>query len=461
MIRNMIGAAAMAATTVSAAEAVQPPAPIAVQPPAAPEAPVDPARLAAAQRLMDVMWSDASFGDAMAGGLREGVADMARREPAAAARDPHHAERMRLTMEAMEAEYRRVLAWMGPEVRALGARFYARNMSLAELEEAVRFYATPAGQRFAAGSWAVFGDPAAPSAFPVPNDPALDAAFARIGNRITAATAHLSRRASSGSGGAANSDAPTVPGFAVAPVAPPPSPPPPRAAPPSPPLPPVRPPETVAAPRGPIPIMPPARPTLPPVDPARLAAARSAVALIFPDEAFRQPLPLPRLLETVLGIPLSTFGDWVPGPSRDGTVGDFLSRYDPNFREGSTITARILSEELPGALPLLAPHFRTGAAELYARRFSIADLTEISRFFATPAGRAVARNSFSPLVDPELVRGLILMAPRVIAETSGAMARIRQATAHLPPPPPETTAPSPGEDQDEHGAHDDHDDRDD
>jgi hypothetical protein len=339
-----------------------------------------------------------------------------------------------------------MLGVLVPEIRTLAARYYARSMSLAEIEEAARFYATPAGQRFAVGSFVIFADPAAARAFSPPNDPALMAAFGRIGTRIDTATAHLRPQRPPAPAASDEEE------FEAVPLPDETLPPPPMGV--APPAPPPPPPRMPVAEHEIAPPAPPTPPPLPPVDPARLAAARSAAALIWPDEAFSQPLPLPRLLATVLAIPLSTFGDMLPlppGPDRNGTVGDFLGRTDPNFREGATIAAGILSEELPRTLPLIAPHFRTGVAELYARRFSEADLADASRFYASPAGRAVARNSFSPMVDPEFVQGLILLAPRLIAQGTAAMARVRQATAHLPPPRP---APAPKHDDHDEDDHD-------
>jgi hypothetical protein len=58
------------------------------------------------------------------------------------------------------------------------------------------------------------------------------------------------------------------------------------------------------------------------------------------------------------------------------------------------------------------------------------------------------------MVDPPLIRGSLLMMPRILPEVYTALVRIGQSTAHLPPPPappapaapPAAATPQPDED---------------
>jgi hypothetical protein len=178
------------------------------------------------------------------------------------------------------------------------------------------------------------------------------------------------------------------------------------------------------------------------------------VTALWPGEAFAQPLPLPLLVETVLALPVSSFGPAIPLPAgvpSNGSVGQALTAYDRNGLERARILSRILAEELPGILPRAAPLVHQPLAEVYAREFTVAELDSVSGFYETPAGRVLARQTLMSMVDPEAVRGMILAAPRLITEGWGAMIRIGQATAHLPPPPVEVEVPGPisGSDGDE------------
>jgi hypothetical protein len=159
---------------------------------------------------------------------------------------------------------------------------------------------------------------------------------------------------------------------------------------------------------------------------------------VWPTEAFSQPLPLQALAEAVMALPISSLGPVPPprGLSPHASVGQAADVWDPHFQERARIIARIAGEELPRILPLAAPMFRAATAELYARTFTVAELDEVTRFYATPAGRALARESIAAVVDPEFVRGSLLLTPRAAAEAAGAMVRIGQSTVGLPPPPP-------------------------
>jgi hypothetical protein len=443
MIDRMMAAAALVATPLSAVEAVQPPAPppmaqrpMAVPPPAGftPAQPVDPARLAAAERMLGAMLPDSIFSE-VARTSMDGVGrPFLDGDPRDAAGDPHHAERTRLTRQAVEAETARMIGIVAPEMRTLLARFYAARLGVAELDEAARFYSTPSGRRFAAGTTTMFANPAARHAFSSRPDPAVEAALQRLEQRIQAATAHLAppppRSGAAPAPPRTNETARPAPRRPRRPVG---TASPREADPPVPvPMPAPPPPHIVLTPA------PPAPPAIAPADPARLAVARRVAENIWPDAAFSQPLPLERLLETVLAVPMSSFGPLgqMGGVPANATLGDLMTRGDPNGREKARITARILAEELPRILPMVAPQFRAGMSDLYARTMTAAELEEAGRFYATPAGRALARESLTPWVDPEFVRGLMLLAPRLVTEGMGAAIRVGQATAHLPPPPP-------------------------
>lgn len=418
MIERMLAAAALAASPVSAAQAAQPPAPRAAAPALA--GPIDPARLAAAERMLAAMFPDELFGQMVADAVAQEVPGW---QPAAPdPSDPHGAERARLRRNATAAEFSRLAHGLAPEMRMLLARAYARRLGVAELDAAAAFYSGPDGRRFLTGSIETGRHAAALRDFHPEPDPELMAAAVRLGMRIEMETRHLNppppppppprtarerRRAEQAErraerrrdGSDEQAEAPTVE----------------TPSPPSPPPPPV-----------------------PPADPARLAAARRMAEAMLPDEAFRQPLPLEATAEAVLALPVSAFVPIVPPGTVDpnGSLGQAAQRFDPNFQERARIVSRILSEELPRLLPHAAPHFRAAVSELYARTMARAELDAVTGFHTTPAGRALARESFTTIFDPELARGMALLLPRAAVDALGAMVRIGQATAHLPPPPP-------------------------
>ena len=431
MFDRIVLGAALAVAPLAAVEAAQAPAPTASaptpaqSPSAVSQSPVDPAKLAAAERLMAAAYPD----DLLIGAMSAAMAEWTKSLEGNAGSDPHHAERLRLTRQAMTGEYGRLVGEFAPEFRRLTARFYARRMSISELDAAARFYSGPAGRRMITGSVSMVDHAdALKGVTPPAPDPELLAEFVRLGERIAAETAHLrppppkptkqsraerreAKRAAKAekrrSGNRRNPDSEELDELAD---------------------------EVAAADTAPAP---------PPPDPARLAAARRAASAIWPDEAFAQPLPLGDVVKSVSDLPVAAFAPAVPLPGGLGphaSIGQALATFDPNAPEGVLIASRILSEELPRLLPRAAPFFRQAMSELYAREFSVAELDAMSEFHESAPGRALARESFTGFADPELVRGTLLMMPRLMVEVLGSMLRVGQATAHLPPPPPAPAA---------------------
>ena len=428
MFDRIVLGAALAVAPLAGTKAAQPPAPTATAgtPGEAPamlsRLPADPAKLAAAERLMAAVWPD----DLLVGAMSAAMAEWTEPREGNSGNDPHHAERLRLTRQAMVGEFGRLIGEFAPEFRRLSARFYAGRLSIPELDAATRFYSSPAGRRMITGSFAMVGHASALQGVNLPPpDPELGADFVRLAQRIATETAHLqpppppppptkqsrterrkAKRAAKAERGGSdepkNPDAEELDELADA--------------------------VTAADPA----------PAPPPADPARLAAARRAASAIWPDEAFAQPLPLGDLVKAVTDLPVSAFAPAVPLPGGLGphaSIGQLLAAYDRNASEGVLIVSRILSEELPRMLPRAAPFFRQGISELYAREFSVAELNAMSEFYDSSPGRAFARQSFTALADPEFVRGFLLMVPRLAVEGLSSMLRIGQVTAHLPPPP--------------------------
>jgi hypothetical protein len=441
MIAKMMAGAALAMLPVSAAQGAQPPAPAPAA--AAPGEAVDPARLAAARRLVAQMWPEGAFEGAMAAGMAEGFAAPLAADAEAAARDPNHAERMRLTEQAMLRELGDVLGAVLPDLREIMARYYARRVGAAELDQAASFYATPGGRRFASGAFEAAARPGAIQAFE-----ALDAEvgiqiaaeMADLPQQIAAATAHLpplpgmnealaagapivtiepvpSAAESEADENHADGDGAEEPG--AAPAAP------------------------ARAAAG----------SLPAVDPARLAAARRAVDLVWPAEALGRPIALQPLADLLAETQIGAFG--IPVPANSGlraeqTIGETIAGFDPHYRERLRIALDLLAPKVGRMLVIVEPHYRAITAEIYAREFSAAELDEVAGFYATPAGRALARESYAGLSDPESMRDLLRLVPRVVAAVQPAWARVQAATAHLPPVP----APPMPEDDDEAHDHD-------
>ena len=83
---------------------------------------------------------------------------------------------------------------------------------------------------------------------------------------------------------------------------------------------------------------------------------------------------------------------------------------------------------------------REGMARAYARRFSLAELQDINRFFGSASGASFARQSFELMTDPELVKAMTAFMPEMMKEMPAIAEKLKAATAHLPPPPKDEEA---------------------
>ena len=113
---------------------------------------------------------------------------------------------------------------------------------------------------------------------------------------------------------------------------------------------------------------------------------------------------------------------------------EMMEKADPDYRERFRITNKVMMEELIPLLTRVEPEVREALVRAYARKFSAEQLTELNRFFATPAGRYYASESMITFVDPEVTSLMGKLGPDVVREMPRIMEKVKAATAHLRPP---------------------------
>jgi hypothetical protein len=181
-----------------------------------------------------------------------------------------------------------------------------------------------------------------------------------------------------------------------------------------------------------------------PVESGRLAAATAVVEYLWPLGTFERLMrgPMDQLMDSMFDIRLS---DLAPGMNEDGkktkqsgsdmTLREMMAKGDPHFDERMKITDRVLVEELVPILSRVEPAVQAGLSRAYARKFTVEQLGEMRRFFATPAGGAFASESMLLWMDPEIVTAMVGVVPEVMKEMPRIGQKLQEATAHLPPPP--------------------------
>lgn len=182
----------------------------------------------------------------------------------------------------------------------------------------------------------------------------------------------------------------------------------------------------------------------PPVDPERMAIARQTVASILPPGTMQRIMKdsmgnmEDMMLKGMFDIKASDLG--VEGEGKDKTLREAMAEKDPHFEERMRISNQVMGEKMGTIFNKMEPRMREGMARAYARRFTVVELNEINRFFASPAGGSFARQSFELMTDPELMAEMVSFMPELLKEVPAIAEKVKKATAHLPPPPDEEEA---------------------
>lgn len=188
-----------------------------------------------------------------------------------------------------------------------------------------------------------------------------------------------------------------------------------------------------------------------PLDPARVAAARPVIAKLWPLGTYKRMMDgmMDRIMQSTMssmfGMKASDFAgmagvnaDKAKAQAGDKTLGQMAEAADPAFRERMTISTKIITDEMVGMMTKVEPSIQEALVRAYARHFTVAQLGDLDRFFATPTGREYAAQSMLLYADPEMVTAMQSFAPELMKAMPAIMDKVKVATAHLPPPPTPT-----------------------
>jgi Uncharacterized protein conserved in bacteria (DUF2059) len=182
-------------------------------------------------------------------------------------------------------------------------------------------------------------------------------------------------------------------------------------------------------------------------DPTRLAAAKPVIDQLWPIGTYRRMMDgtmsklMDSMMESVMGMKASDIIGTADKSGKateavgDQSIGALAEKADPNFRERTRI---MMDAMMSGMIPIMEriePQVRDNLAKIYARRFTAAQLDDMSTFFATPSGKAYAEQSMLVFMDPEMIQGMQAFVPELMKSMPEIMKKAEAATAHLPPPP--------------------------
>ncbi|SOB78992.1 hypothetical protein SAMN06297144_0317 [Sphingomonas guangdongensis] len=188
-----------------------------------------------------------------------------------------------------------------------------------------------------------------------------------------------------------------------------------------------------------------------PVDPARLTAARPVAVKLWPLGTYKRMMSstMDRMMDAMMAsmfdMKLSDLAGLSGGDAAktaetkealgDATMGQVATAADPHFAERTKIATRVMFDEMGTLFARAEPAVQDAVAHGLARRFTTAELGEISAFFATPVGARYASDSMLLAVEPEMVSAMTKFVPDFMKAMPDIMKKVEKATAHLPPPP--------------------------
>ncbi|GAA4770801.1 hypothetical protein GCM10023219_16890 [Stakelama sediminis] len=188
-----------------------------------------------------------------------------------------------------------------------------------------------------------------------------------------------------------------------------------------------------------------ATPAAAPVDPARLAAARPVVDQIWPLGTYARIMHA--TMNTIIKSSLASMYDIKPSDidpdaekkaGDDKSIGELATDKDPAFKKRMDITMKVMFDEMAKLMTEIEPQVRVALAHAYARKFSVAQLDDLHRFFATPTGAVYAHDSMTMMMGPDMMQAMKSFTPRLIKQMPEIMKKVEAATKDLPPPAKET-----------------------
>lgn len=182
------------------------------------------------------------------------------------------------------------------------------------------------------------------------------------------------------------------------------------------------------------------------IDPARIAAARPVIERLWPLGTYRRMMDgtmsklIDAMMTQMMGMRAADMvgsageaGKKAATEAGDRTLGEMAATEDPAFRERMKITMDTMMREMIPIMEKIEPTVRNNLTTIYARKYTAAELGDMSRFFATPSGQAYASNAMLVFVEPEMIQGMTAFTPELLKAMPDIMKKVEAATAHLPP----------------------------
>jgi len=189
----------------------------------------------------------------------------------------------------------------------------------------------------------------------------------------------------------------------------------------------------------------PAVPAAAPADPATLAEARLVVAHLVPPGVYKQILGpmmgsvMGSMGENLKALPLRQIAEMGGLDPKEAAaldkvhIDEVMAIYDPHWQERAKLEMQAMFGAMGDFFTTLEPELREAMARAYANHFTLAELTDLDRFFGTPSGGKFASQYMTIATDPAMTAEMQSMMPKMMAQMPQFIEAAKKATAALPP----------------------------
>lgn len=183
-------------------------------------------------------------------------------------------------------------------------------------------------------------------------------------------------------------------------------------------------------------------------DAARIAVAKVTIDYVFPAGTYAKMFGgsfsqiMDQAMDSMTEMPIANLMNSTGISQEDiaklgrATLADVMEIMDPAYKQRQKATMDAMMPVLSNMMTSMEPVMREALADAYARRFTLEQLNDMNRFFATPSGTAYANNSMVIMMDPEVVGRVTKDTPRMvqefIAQLPAIQEKVKAATANLP-----------------------------
>lgn len=180
--------------------------------------------------------------------------------------------------------------------------------------------------------------------------------------------------------------------------------------------------------------------------PEALAAARRVAARLLPPGVYKRVMAASMqavtgsMGEALKAMPLrqiAEMGGLKPEEAKaldKVNVEQVMAIYDPHWQQRQQLTMQAMFDAMGDFFTTMEPTLRDAMAHAYADNFTLAELNDLDRYFATPTGAKYAARSTTIMSDPAVMASMKDMMPKMMQQMPQFFEAAKKATASLPPP---------------------------